>query len=229
MAVARLDAAASAPTNTMAYAISAGSNRLLVVAVSMEGSITEDAVTCVYGGQTMTKPAGAVAYVLQGGGADLQARIFYLDDAGIAAAANTTITATVTGATGSTVHAASYSGVDQTTPVPETSVGEAAASTPNPLTTADITAGDGSAVVALAANGGNATATWHADITEQTEIAGISANVTSASMADGLYTTGQTVNVECTWTTQNRAVVTAIELAGLAGPPVPKFILTRPA
>ncbi|MEI6208011.1 MAG: hypothetical protein WCP20_14610 [Desulfuromonadales bacterium] len=97
------------------YAVNAGTDRLLVVAV--QSTVTAAATqTCsvTWGGKTLTQATGD-------GTTSRQAHtyLYYLKEADIAAATGTTLIATVTGGTTSynMVRAAVYTGVDQSAPV----------------------------------------------------------------------------------------------------------------
>ena len=97
------------------YAVNAGTDRLLVVAV--QSTVTAAATqtcTVTWGGKTLTQATGD-------GTTSRQAHtyLYYLKESDIAAATGTTLIATVTGGTTSynMVRAAVYTGVDQTAPV----------------------------------------------------------------------------------------------------------------
>ena len=110
-------AAAAYPAGAVnaAYAIGAGSGRVLVVAIaSTRTTVGAQTVTVTYGGQALTLAAG------DGGSAVTwnHSYLYYLNDAGIAAAVGSSLNVTITGGTAyhTWVHAAVYAGVDQTTP-----------------------------------------------------------------------------------------------------------------
>ena len=210
--VTRLDAAAAGDTNSPSYAVSAGTDRGLIIGFQHEaGTITPGGVSVTWGGQSLTE---IESLYLDGGGADQEVFLFLLLDAGIAAGVGNTIVFSGH-ETAFSWSAISYENVNQdggATTVPETNSDSVDASTPNPLTGADIVAGDGAAVVAMGGCGNGATVAWQSDLTEQTEQEDDS-GTTTGSLADGLFATGQNVSVEATWTVQNRAVVCSIELA----------------
>lgn len=210
MAVSRLDALATGTANNGTYSVSSGTNRLLVVTFCQEGDpLTADQVTCTYGGQSMTKQVTVITSDNK-----LELYIFTLDDDGIEAASNTTIT--FSGHNEIAWTASSYEGVDQTAPVPETNSDETT-TTPNPLTGADITAGDGAAVVAAAGNGKlGVSCSWGSDLTEQADFEGSGSYF--LSVADGLFASGQSVGVEATWDDLNRIAVVSAELAAADSP-----------
>ena len=210
--VVRLDAAASGDADSQTYAVSAGTDRGLIIGYQAEGDITPDSVSVTWGGQALTQ---LVTAFVDAGGTDQEVMQFLLLEADIAAAAGNTIV--FSGEVADfTWHAASYENVNQdggATSVPETNTDTTAAATPNPLTGSDIVAGDGAAVVALGGVGNATSATWGADLTEQTDQQDAGTATTTGSLADGLFATGQNANVECTWASQNRAAVCAVELA----------------
>lgn len=224
MAVTRLDVAfsdGSDTAGTFSYTVSAGSDRCLVVCVSDEGALTEDNLSVTYGTESMTKQANNF---LEAGSFDNQGTIFTLNETGLTAASSTTCV--VSGLLGNdfTVHSASYEGCDQTnlaTPggLDSTSA-QATSSTPNPITSVDVTASDGSVVVGFGTCGSPETSTWGGTIplTQQTdERDEPSGSPTAAgSLADRL-TSAETVDVECTWNAQNRATITTIEIPEVSG------------
>lgn len=201
--VARLDTAASGNASTLAYAVSAGTDRCLLIGVTQEANPTSDC-TVDYGGQAATQIASVAANV---GGVQCRAQLFRVMEAGIAAASGSTITAT--GLTGVyTIHAASYENVHQSSPVSGSDTDFSDASTPNPLAACDITVpSDGLGVAIAAVGDGPVTATW-ANLTEQTEQQNGSHE---GSFADTL-TPGAT-SVDCTWSTQTRAAIIGAALS----------------
>jgi predicted CxxxxCH...CXXCH cytochrome family protein len=129
---------------TATYAVPAGSNRVMVVAVTgqFNKNPTGGTVTVTYGG-TVTRTLTAITETR----AQNSVWIGYLNEADIAAVNGTTITATVAYTGGGlsmtriAAHAATYSGVDQTTPVLDfsaaNSTGASALSFGKTLTTAN--------------------------------------------------------------------------------------------
>ncbi len=217
--VSVLDAAAASNVDDWSYVVGAGVDRGLVVGVQAEGAITPGAVTVTYGGQAMTEFA---TVHLEAGATDNECTLFLLLEAGIAAAVGTTIA--ITGQVANfTSHAKSFENVNQTggaTTVPETNNAQTPDPTPNPLTTSDIAAGAGSAVVALAGVGNATTATWGGTnpLTEDTDINDASPT-TAGSLASALFASALNADVEATWLSQNRACVVAMELAPTAATP----------
>ncbi len=141
--------------------------------------------------------------------------VWYLLEAGIAAAVGTTITPTYAVAPNDEIiHAASYAGVNQTSPVVEQQGDNTATSTPNPFTTVDLVESSGNMILAAGMIGEPAPegiASWQADLTEQTDqLDGSSAS----SMADRLSTTEAEVQVELTWVGPvNRAAIISVHFA----------------
>ncbi len=212
MAVGFLDNADSSSASTLSYTISAGSDRLLVVGLTMEGDFTAGALTCTYGGQSMTKQ---VNIFQEFGSFDFETTFFTLDETGIAAASGTTIAFTNL-TSERLIVARSFDGVNQTTPVPETDKNSTTASTPNPLDGYSIVAGDDSAVCAQSGLRANETATW-TGVTERIEAFG-TGPATVVTYADDLFASSQTVNPRCTWTAQSDTQAIAMEIAPVAAP-----------
>lgn len=223
MSITRLDVSASAVASTLAYAVSAGSDRLLVVMVSAEwgGSSNENRVPddVDYGGQPMVKARTELAGVPAG--TQSNASIWYLLDAGIAAAVGTTITPTWSNpldVNEEIIQAASYEGAKQDSGVVIEHKGDnVEATTPNPFTTVDLTESDGNLIVAQGAIGDNApagVASWQADMTEQEDTSG---TTMAASFADRLSTTGGNVTIELTWVGPvNRQSIVSVHFAAVA-------------
>jgi len=112
-------------TTGTTHAVSAGSNRLLLVAVYGEdGSVADSVNTVSWGGQTLTE----INEVIIGTGPSSIAWLGYLDEAGIAAASGNTIIATWSGFPPNrtiSYAAVTLENVDQTTPVGGSSTGTA--------------------------------------------------------------------------------------------------------
>lgn len=138
--------------------------------------------------------------------------IWYLLEAGIAAATSNVITPTYSsGPSDSSIVASSYTNVNQTggaSTILETAVAESNESTPNPLI-ADITEAVDNLILSAISCGNPTTATWAADLTEQVD------QVSSSSllgMADRLSTTTNSIECRPTLVSQNRAALASIEL-----------------
>jgi hypothetical protein len=220
--VARLGAwkTASGTTGTpiaLAYgAPAAGSNRLLVVGIEVEHTTSGLSVSSVsYGGQSGTK----VATQSVGSGTYLLADAWVFNESKIAAQTGGTITVTLSGAAVEyTVHAGMYANIDQTTPVAEVKKDGYNAATPNPMTTNDIAAAAGSAVISFTTCGNTDTCTWAAGLTEATDKQGGGPS-SAGSAADTLVATAATISCRGTWTTQNRAAQWSIELTPVTTTP----------
>jgi hypothetical protein len=141
--------------------------------------------------------------------------LFYLNDSGITAASSTTISVSNSVTASISIHAASYQDAMQTTPT-NTDTDTSTAATPNPLAACDIVTGAADAVVvALSGCGNSTTATWGGTLTERTDQ---TANATAAgSLADDSVPTATTIACDCTWASQNRAAICALELEHDAG------------
>lgn len=214
MAITRLDAAVSVAAATQSFSVSAGSDRMLVVGTGREfnGATTVTAVD--YGGQAMVE---AIESNSADAGFSAGCSIWYILDAGIAAASGTTITPTYSSAPADDMlHAASYEGVDQTggaTTNPATAAAESNEATPNPLIV-DLTETNEGLVVAMQCCGNASTTSWNAAMTEQTDQVDASSN---SSMADRLSITSANVDIEATSASQNRAGAASASFAPSTG------------
>ena len=211
--VTRIGSWSSGTSSTLSHTNGAGSNRIMIVSVGAEYSTTGDATAVSYGGQPLTQGPEITA----GPGFSYRLEIWYLLESGIAAASNTTISVTWSGTPDDTmIAAATYGGVDQTTPIPEQNTDSTPSSTPNPLTGADIVEANGNAVVGVGGNGNLTSTTWNSPMTEQVDFSAVSSAMT---VADRLSTTDANVDIEPTWSSQNRAVLVSIEIAAVAVDP----------
>jgi predicted CxxxxCH...CXXCH cytochrome family protein len=96
------------------YTIAAGTNRILLVAIaSRTSTAAAQTVTVTYGGQALTLAQGDA-----GSSSQQHTYLYYLKDAGIAAASGASLNVTVTGGTAAYtwVYASVFAGVNQTTP-----------------------------------------------------------------------------------------------------------------
>ena len=214
MAITRLDTASSAAAATLSFSVSAGTDRLLVVCCGDEFNGATSVTGVDYGGQAMTQ---AVQQHTADAGFSAGCSIWYLLDAGIAAASGSTITPTYSSAPADEVlHAASYAGVDQTggaTTNPATNSAETNAATPNPVIV-DLTETDEGLVIAVNHNGQQSSTTWNAAMTEQTDTIDASSH---GSMADRLSTTSANVDIEPTNALQNRTAACSASFAPATG------------
>lgn len=157
--------------------VSSGDNRALFYAISARqpsGSVT--AVT--YGGQSMTQIRTAFT---NGGGADMNASLWVLNESGIDAAANSNFAITGGGGSQYRAFAASYENVDQTTLPKASSLDEDTSnSAPN---TAPLATDDGGYAFGLVANASNSSSdvTW-SNVTEDIEESASSSYASIASL-----------------------------------------------
>jgi hypothetical protein len=217
----RLDAAEAQATSTgFTYTVSAGTNRCLIVGIQQEDSDL-GTPTCTYGGETMAE----VVDIEVNPALPCRVTLFYLNDAGIEAASSGAIVPS-NAAPATTVHAASYQDVGQSTPT-NTDTDSSTSSTPNPLTACDIVTGAADAiVVALAGMGNGGTAAWGGTLVEQTEQEEGGGSATG-SLADDEVASATTIACECTWTTPNRAVICAFELVDLSAAGITGIVPTE--
>lgn len=214
MSITRLDSAASAAASTLAYSVSAGADRLLVVALTNEWdpAVAGDVTGVDYGGQAMIKVRTEVAITTISN----LVSVWYLLEAGIAAASGNVITPTYSNTADlldEIIHAASYAGARQDAQVVVENKGDTSLSA-NPITTVDLRESSGNLIFGAGVIGENApegVASWQSDLTEQTDILDSSS---AGSIADRLSTTESNVTVELTWVGPvNRAAVISIHFA----------------
>ncbi len=145
--------------------------------------------------------------------------IWYLLEAGIAAAIGTTITPTFANAVNVSdpmIHAASYEGARQDSGVLVEHKGDnVVGASPDPITTIDLVESSGNLLVASGAIGEplpeGTVSSWSAAMTEQTDQLSGSA---ASSMADRLATTEATQDIELNWVGPvNRQAVNSVHFA----------------
>lgn len=192
----RLDTATSANANNPSYAVSAGTNRALIVGITQEvASPSQPTVT--YGTVSMTFIGG----IAVGDATDQRVDMYYLNDAGIDSASGTTVA--VTGLpTAFTIHMASYENVQQTVPSGAGNV-DTHAATGAGTSVLSLTSQDDSVAVVVAGMGDSGTIAWSGGVTEQTEQVDAGATATG-SLADEEVATGASETYTGTWTTANR-------------------------
>ncbi len=199
-----LDAGISGDTDNPSVTVSAGSKRVLMVVITNEGAAT---VSVTWGGQAMTQ------LLIETIGTSMTIQLFYLMEAGIAAASGTTLA--ITGEAGTFIwHAQSFENVaqfDEATTFPTTASAQTTSSTPNPVV-ADIVMDGATENVVYAGSGqGNSDpASWDGDagMAEDTsEVSGTHRSSTASSVVPV-----DTVLCRCTWTNQNRAATVACEI-----------------
>lgn len=195
----------SAWTTGLTHTCGAGSDRLLVFAVGYENASDVGVSTVTYGGQSLTKIAGAVV-----GTAD-RVELWYLNEAGIGSASNTTFTVTWGGTapTNPMYAAGSYANVYQTTPIAQSNTATAAAATPNPITTSATVPVHGLAVGAAIA-GSNGSYTWNGGWTEATDQT--AGTTTTLSTAEHLAASTGSDTASATHSGPNQQAVTIAAL-----------------
>lgn len=199
--VAALDAwTAFTAAHSGTYEVSAGSNRLLVMAISYEGG--ETLGTPTWGGEEME-------LLREETGTSNINELWGLREAGIAAASGTGWDLNSTGTTGAEIVAlGSYENVDQTTPIFD-SAGSANGS--GNTADFDLDTTDGGAAIAHAISGSASVFAWDASLTEQTDDQNGTA---TGSVAHAVGTATETISVGATGSslTPNRASINAISL-----------------
>jgi hypothetical protein len=200
-------ARASAWTTGLTHSVGTGNDRLLVFAVGHEDNqdVTINSVT--YGGSSLTRANGVVV----GTNSRVRIEIWYLNEAGIAAATNGTFAVTYGGGTPGTQHfaAATFRNVDQTGPISASSVNSINAATPNPLPTPVAVVSDGMAVAA-AIIGNAGSLTWGNGWTEGVDQ---SISTSSSSSADHAEAATGSDTASATSTNQNRQAIVVVSLA----------------
>jgi hypothetical protein len=138
----------------LTHTATAGPNRTLVVVASNEedSSVSTPTLTGLsYGGQPMTQ---IMADTVLGAGRYAALEVWILNEAGIAAATNSTLTPTWTSTPGSPLYThAMFSGTSQVTPTASVATGEADTHTPNPVPLGSVTPADGDMVIVAATAG----------------------------------------------------------------------------
>lgn len=224
MAISLLDAWTSVAASSMSKTVSAGTDRMLVVCVGYEDGADNQVSGVTYGEQALTRANdGAViaqARANLGGGFIAGSEVWYLLEAGIAAAANTTISVGFDAAVDNDmIHAASYEGVHQgggAATTKEVHIAVTASSTPNPLSVTMGDAVDGDLVVGLATCGNASNYTW-TGLAEQTERDDSSS---TSSAAAALPSGSGDIVCAPTNSSQNRAATTAVVFAFAVPPEV---------
>jgi hypothetical protein len=194
-------------TTGLTHAVGAGTDRLLMFAVGHEDN-QDTLITAVsYGGQSLTRINGALA----GTNSRVRIELWYLREAGIAAAANATFVVTYDRPAPADPYylAATFRNVDQVTPILANGINSINAATPNPLpATVSVTA-DGMAVAAaIAGNAGSFT--WGNGWAEGTDQ---SLSTSTCSSADHAETANGTDTGSATHTNQNRQAIVAASLS----------------
>ncbi len=191
-------------TTGLSHTPAAGSNRLLVFAVSYENASDIGVSSVSFGGRALTKIVGKVA----GTTVFDRVELWYLNEAGIAAASGTTFTVTWGGTapTDPMYAAATYTGIDQGTPVANSSSNSTELSTPNPLTTT-VTAYNRGMAVAAAICGNDGTFTWNNSWTSGGAVS--SNTTTNLATGEHLAAVDGTDTASATHSNQNRVALVA--------------------
>ncbi|MCP3915233.1 MAG: PKD domain-containing protein, partial [bacterium] len=195
-----------------------GSNRLLVVALGGESEVdgANDFTAVTYGGQSLTLLTGLETSAV---GFSFVDQLWYLDEAGIAAATSDAIAVTVTGPGFGdvSVAAVTYCNVDPSNPIGNTVSVEDSDATPTDPLSASLTVGLGNAAVAAIGCGRPGTFTWTLDLTESTDQ---EAGSSSFSTADRLLVAPagtRTARADFSGTV-NRNVMVVAEIVGIPAP-----------
>lgn len=146
-------AGASSETPSMSHS---GPNRQAIAGVVLKASSAASLSSVSYGGQALT-PVNAVTV---GSSTLATAEIWFLDEAGIAAASGSAFVPNWNATPDLPMYShAFFSGIDQSDPIGDTATASTAAATPNPITTAALTTTAGDIVVtgAVAGNDGSYT------------------------------------------------------------------------
>ena len=192
----------------LSHSVQGGSERLLLFTAGMEDANDRTITSASYGGQPLQliTTAGAVS-----SGYRARAYMYYLNEAGIAAAVNSTFSVTWSGGYDDVHYAARlYQNVDQTNPIRDSDSGSAGASSPNPITAGPTTVQDGDMAVAAAQCGNPETYSWNNGFIKGTDNAG---STSQHSTADRLITGGvSTVTASATNNNPNRQVILGASL-----------------
>jgi len=206
-------------TTGLTHTAAAGSNRLLIFEIGYENNSGDvgDASSVTYGGQALTFITSS--FVQSSNSFAARAQLWYLDEAGIAAATNNTFSIIWPGASPQqpAYGAATFQNVDQASPIVDFSSAFVDGSTPNPITTNVTVVTDGLSL-AMAQCGNNGSYSWNNGWIEGIDQA-LGSSVNSA--ADNQETADGTSTASATHSNPNRQVIVAASLspASVAGQP----------
>ncbi len=195
-------------TTGLTHTVSAGDNRLLLFAVGYENGSDPGVSAVTYGGQALTPIIADVAGTTTVGRVEL----WYLNEAGIAAASGNTFSVTWGGTAPSDpmYAAATYENVSQSNPISDSASNSTDASTPNPITaTVNVTDGDMAVAAAIAGNDGSYA--WGGGWTEGTDQT--SGSTTTMSSAENAATLSSTDTASATHSGPNRQAIVAAVLS----------------
>lgn len=213
---AAVTAITSATTN-YSHAAGTGANRLLVVVVGMEDTYNRTVSAITYGGRPMTQITTAAAGGNSGNPYD-RVSLYYLNEAGIAAASGSTISVTWSGSVDdSHVAAAMFANVDQANPIRASVSLDVDASTPNPIVAPTLTVAASDLAVAAAICGNTGNYTWNNSFSEGTDHAGSTSQMSTGGRN---ITSGTSVTPSATHAGPNRQAIIAATLAAAPAEPV---------
>ena len=213
MPVARVGSWSSVNATTLTHSNGAGKNRVMIAVIGSESNLTHIVSSVDYGGQAMTK----VAEIEVGTSVFALISIWYLEERGIVAASTTTVTPTWDQGPNefqNIIAAGTFEGVNQTSPIAQFNTDSDTSSIP--LTNMDLVESIGNAIIAGATSGSPGTTTWNSPMSETADGSPSSCTM---SAADRLSITDANVDIEPTFTAQNRAAGASIELAAIKEPP----------
>jgi len=199
----------------LSHTVGAGSNRLLVYVISFEDDDNLNDVTSVsYGGRAMTQAAQSTT--ITGTGSQSRAEIWYLNEAGILLASNTTFTPGFSISNPATSHgyyamAVTLSGVNQVTPICSSGTGQRLTSSTVNLS-AGITVLPGELMIYGTHTGDSRTHTPAGGYTESIDLNGAGGGQ-SASINHKLIVTAGTENPTSTLNASgNRFIMAAVRV-----------------
>jgi hypothetical protein len=194
-------------TTGLTHTVGAGDDRLLVFMAGFGNSSDVPVNAVSYGGQSMTRIDGTVA----GSPMVVRIELWYLREAGIAAATNGTFVVTFGGTTPSdpSFAAATYGNVDQLSPIFASTVNSTNGSTPNPLPTPVAVTADGFALAA-AISDRRGSFVWGNGWTEGTDQ---DLQSSSSTTADHPATVDGTDTASATASNQKAQVIVVVSLS----------------
>ena len=207
----------TASPGALAYTVGAGSNRLLVVAVSSSlNAASTQSCAVTYGGQTLTKQITD-----ETSSAQQHTWLFYLNDAGITAAGastgiNVTLTAGSSTFVNSAVYASVYAGVNQSAPITSSknyNSGTNTTSSPVFATAMTENAGDQPVIIANSTRTGSSSARSFTATTNWTLAKNASTSTTPAVATAVLNRTSPVSNTSDT----TGATISSSTLASMSG------------
>jgi hypothetical protein len=200
-------------TTGLTHVAGTGNGRVLVFLVGYENATDVGVTAVTYGGQNLTRADGTVAGTSTVGRIEL----WYLPEAGIAAAVGDTFGVTYGGTSPTEEHhaAATFRNVAQTAPVLDTDTNATGASTPNPITASVGVAADGIGVSGVFA-GSVGSFAWNLGWTEGTDQ---SLTTSTSSAADHPALSAGTDTASATHSGPNRLAIAALSLSPGGGLP----------